>query len=137
LRAATPQDQRAVRAAADTLPVSKFLDAAAEIGRLGVGQALVSTVGPGGIPQPVDLMRVTAPSFGVSVSSGNSGVTTMTTRFGGPAGAVQGVRVEIVGSGGGGRSEQSGAVIERDGGRGFNEYWSRLLGGFYRRSRTL
>lgn len=61
LRGATLADQRAIRATAETLPVNPAIDAVASIMRLGVGQALVSTVGPDGVPRPVDLVRVRAP----------------------------------------------------------------------------
>jgi hypothetical protein len=61
LRGATLVDLRAIRAAAETMPLNPKLDAAAEITRLGVGRALVSTVGADGVPQPCDLVRVRAP----------------------------------------------------------------------------
>lgn len=48
LRGATPADARAIRPAADSLPSNPRVDAAANIGRLGVGEALVSTIGPDG-----------------------------------------------------------------------------------------
>jgi len=61
LRGATPADARAIRAAADSLPTSPCFDAAAAIGRLGVGQALVSTIGPTGEPNLVEVVRVDMP----------------------------------------------------------------------------
>jgi hypothetical protein len=61
LRGATLADLRAIRATAETLPINPKIDAAAAILTLGVGQALVSTVGPDGIPRPVALVRVRAP----------------------------------------------------------------------------
>jgi hypothetical protein len=61
LRAVTPHDARAVRAAAETLPTNPKLDAAALISTLPVGYALVSTVGPGGTPQPAELVQIVTP----------------------------------------------------------------------------
>lgn len=62
LRGVTANDLRAIRAAADTLPRSPGLDVFRAIEGLGVGQALVSVVGPGGVPSPVDVVRVDAPA---------------------------------------------------------------------------
>lgn len=61
LRGATPADARAIRAAADSLPAAPHFDAAAAIGRLGVGQALVSTIGPRGEPNLASVVRVDLP----------------------------------------------------------------------------
>ncbi len=61
LRGATLADLRAIRAAAETLPINPKIDAAAAITRLGVGEALVSTIGPDGVPKPVDVVRVRPP----------------------------------------------------------------------------
>lgn len=61
MRAATVQEQRAARAAAETMPINPRIDAATAIMTLGIGQALVSTIGENGIPQPCDLVKVTAP----------------------------------------------------------------------------
>jgi DNA helicase HerA-like ATPase len=61
LRGATPADARAVRAAADSLPAGPRFDAAAAIGKLGIGQALVSTIGPSGEPNLVEVVRVDLP----------------------------------------------------------------------------
>ena len=61
LRGATLQDLRAIRAAAETMPINRDIDAGASIIRLGVGQALVSTIGQDGIPTPVQIVQVTAP----------------------------------------------------------------------------
>src|SRR6185437_15746749 len=51
----------AIRAAADALPSNPRIDAAAAIGRLGVGECLVSTVGPSGEPNLVERVRVALP----------------------------------------------------------------------------
>lgn len=61
LRGATPADARAIRAAADSLPVNPRFDAAAAIGSLGVGYALVSTIAPNGEPSLVERVRVDLP----------------------------------------------------------------------------
>jgi DNA helicase HerA-like ATPase len=50
LRAFTPRDQKAVRAAAETFRANKKLDVAAVIGELGVGEALVSLLDEKGTP---------------------------------------------------------------------------------------
>ena len=61
LRGVTPADLRAIRAAADTLPRSEGLDVYRAIEGLGVGLALVSVVGPGGVPSPVDVVKIRPP----------------------------------------------------------------------------
>ncbi len=59
LRAYTPRDQKAVRAAAQTFRANPNLDVETAITQLGVGEALISTLQDGGIPSIVDqcLMR--------------------------------------------------------------------------------
>ena len=61
LRGATQQDLRAIRAAAETMPINPALDAGAAIVSLGVGQALVSTVAPNGVPCPVEIVQIAKP----------------------------------------------------------------------------
>jgi len=61
LRAFTPRDQKAVKAAAETFVVNPKLDVTAAITRLGVGEALASTLGDGGVPAPVQQVLVTTP----------------------------------------------------------------------------
>ncbi len=61
LRAFTPRDQKAVKAAAETFVVNPKLDVTAAIGKLAVGAALVSTLGDGGVPAPVEQVLVTTP----------------------------------------------------------------------------
>ena len=61
LRAFTPRDQKAVRAAAETFAPNPKLDVAAAIGQLGVGEALASTLREGGVPSPVDRVLVATP----------------------------------------------------------------------------
>jgi DNA helicase HerA-like ATPase len=54
LRAYTPRDQKAVRAAAETFVAKPGLNVAEVIGQLGVGEALVSTLQENGVPMPVE-----------------------------------------------------------------------------------
>ena len=54
LRAFTPRDQKAVKAAADTFRVNAKVDVATAITELGVGEALVSFLDEKGIPTPVE-----------------------------------------------------------------------------------
>ncbi|EIM02019.1 ATP-binding protein [Rhodanobacter thiooxydans] len=61
LRAFTPRDQKAVRAAAETFVANPKLDVSAAITKLAVGEALASTLGNGGVPSPVEQVLVTAP----------------------------------------------------------------------------
>ena len=62
LRAFTPRDQKAVRAAAETFRPNPAFDAAAAIKELGVGEALVSTLGGKGIPGRVERVLIRPPS---------------------------------------------------------------------------
>ncbi|GAP64975.1 ATPase [Mizugakiibacter sediminis] len=61
LRAFTPRDQKAVKAAAETFAPNPKLKVAEAIGRLGVGEALVSTLRAGGVPSPVERVLVVPP----------------------------------------------------------------------------
>ncbi len=61
LRAYTPKDQRAVRAAAETFRPNPGLDVQAAITELGVGEALVSVLDPNGTPTPVERTLVLPP----------------------------------------------------------------------------
>lgn len=61
LRAFTPRDQKAVQAAADTFRAKPGLDVATVITELGVGEALISTLGEGGVPSPVERAKVCPP----------------------------------------------------------------------------
>ncbi|PQA40072.1 helicase HerA-like domain-containing protein [Amnimonas aquatica] len=61
LRAFTPRDQKAVRAAAETFRAKPGLDVTTAILELGVGEALVSTLGEGGVPTPVERAKVRPP----------------------------------------------------------------------------
>ena len=61
LRAFTPRDQKAVRVAAETFVPNPRLDVAAEISKLGVGEALVSTLQENGVPMPVERTLIAPP----------------------------------------------------------------------------
>lgn len=61
LRAFTPRDQKAVRAAAETFVPNPQLNVVEAITQLGVGEALVSTLQDGGIPCPVQRAYVYPP----------------------------------------------------------------------------
>ena len=61
LRAFTPRDQKAVRAAAETFVPNPTIDVRQAITTLGVGEALVSMLGDKGIPQPVDRALICPP----------------------------------------------------------------------------
>ena len=54
LRAFTPRDQKAVKAAAETFRINPELDVETAITELGVGEALVSFLDAKGTPQPVE-----------------------------------------------------------------------------------
>jgi DNA helicase HerA-like ATPase len=63
LRAFTPRDQKAVKAAAQTFAPNPAIDVTAVIGQLGVGEALVSTLQPPhGTPLPVERVLVSSPT---------------------------------------------------------------------------
>ena len=61
LRAYTPKDQRAVRAAAETFRPNPTLDVQSAITELGVGEALVSVLDAAGTPTMVERTRVLPP----------------------------------------------------------------------------
>lgn len=58
LRGSTRHGLAEIRAAADTLPGSHWKETPEQIKRLGVGQALVSVPGAGGVSQPCQLVRI-------------------------------------------------------------------------------
>ena len=62
LRAFTPADQKAVRAAADTFRANPAFDTGTAITELAVGEALVSLLGVGGVPGIVDRTRICPPA---------------------------------------------------------------------------
>ncbi len=61
LRAFTPRDQKAVKAAADTMRPNPAFEAAQVITELGVGEALVSFLDPKGRPHEVERAWISAP----------------------------------------------------------------------------
>ncbi len=61
LRAFTPRDQKAVRAAADTMRANAGLDIATAISELGVGEALLSLMDAKGRPSPTQRLFVLPP----------------------------------------------------------------------------
>ena len=61
LRAFTPRDQKAVKAAAETFAANPKLNVAAAISKLAVGEALVSTLAEGGVPMPVEQTMMCPP----------------------------------------------------------------------------
>ena len=61
LRAFTPRDQRAVRAAAETFRPNPNFETEAMITKLGVGEALVSTLQADGVPGIVDAAKICPP----------------------------------------------------------------------------
>jgi DNA helicase HerA-like ATPase len=62
LRAYTPTDQKAVRAAAQSFRANANVDVAKEIQELGVGEALVSTLDAKGAPTPVARTKIRPPN---------------------------------------------------------------------------
>ena len=62
LRAFTPKDQKAVRAAAQTFRANPALDTASAITELGVGEALVSVLQDGGVPSMVERTLLSPPA---------------------------------------------------------------------------
>jgi DNA helicase HerA-like ATPase len=67
LRAFTPRDQKAVRAAADTFRPNKDLDTAQVITELGKGEALVSFLEGNGVPSVVERTMIRPPSARLGV----------------------------------------------------------------------
>lgn len=61
LRAFTPRDQKAVKVAAETFTTNPSLNVAETISRLGVGEALVSTLQEKGVPMPVEQTIICPP----------------------------------------------------------------------------
>ncbi|MFC4820726.1 helicase HerA-like domain-containing protein [Dokdonella ginsengisoli] len=61
LRAFTPRDQKAVKAAAETFAPNPKIKVAEVISQLGVGEALVSTLQEGGVPLPVERVLIASP----------------------------------------------------------------------------
>jgi DNA double-strand break repair helicase HerA and related ATPase len=62
VRAFTPRDARALRAAVDTFPVTEHYDLAETLRSLGVGEAAVTVLDPRGVPTPVAATRLYPPA---------------------------------------------------------------------------
>lgn len=62
MRAYTPQDQKEIRALVQGLPITPGLDAQSELLNLGVGEALVSMLGPKGVPGSLQKVAVCPPT---------------------------------------------------------------------------
>ncbi|MGA7829034.1 MAG: helicase HerA-like domain-containing protein [Geobacteraceae bacterium] len=67
LRAFTPRDQKAVRAAAQTFRINPNIDTESVILELGVGEALVSLLDDKGIPAMVDRAKIAPPRSSLSL----------------------------------------------------------------------
>ncbi|MCZ8104020.1 MAG: DUF853 family protein [Burkholderiales bacterium] len=62
MRAFTPKEHRSVKAVAATFRANKGVDTAKAITEMGIGEALVSLIGPGGVPTPVVRAKITLPT---------------------------------------------------------------------------
>jgi hypothetical protein len=62
LRAFTPDDDKALKATANTFPRSEFYDIPRTILSLGIGEAIVTVLGERGIPTPVVATRMAPPA---------------------------------------------------------------------------
>lgn len=71
LRAFTPRDQKAVRAAAQTMRANPNFDAETAIGELGTGEALISFLGGKGAPNVVERAFILAPESRMGILSGS------------------------------------------------------------------
>jgi uncharacterized protein len=77
LRAFTPRDQRAVRAAAETFRASPKLDVSEAITQLGVGEALVSTLHDKGVPSIVERTLIRPPCSRIGPATAEERQTVM------------------------------------------------------------
>jgi hypothetical protein len=77
LRAFTPRDQRAVRAAAETFRANPKLDVSEAITQLGVGEALVSTLHDKGIPSIVERTLIRPPCSRIGPATAEERQTVM------------------------------------------------------------
>ena len=62
LRAFTADDEKALKAAARTFPKTSFYDIEETLTTLGIGEALVTVLGPSGVPTPPFATRLVPPS---------------------------------------------------------------------------
>ncbi|WP_036286227.1 helicase HerA-like domain-containing protein [Methylocystis sp. ATCC 49242] len=81
LRAFTPRDQKAVRAAAETFRQNPAFDTADAIMHLGVGEALVSMLGAKGAPEVVDRVLIAAPAARVGPITPQERAAVMSTSW--------------------------------------------------------
>ena len=77
LRAFTPRDQKAVKAAADTFRSNPKVDVATAITELGVGEALVSFLDEKGIPTPVERSFVCPPGSRIGAITDSERIDTV------------------------------------------------------------
>jgi uncharacterized protein len=77
LRAFTPRDQRAVRAAAETFRANPKLDVSEAITQLGVGEALVSTLHDKGVPSIVERTLIRPPCSRIGPATAEERQTVM------------------------------------------------------------
>jgi hypothetical protein len=66
LRAFTPDDDKALRAAARTFPKTKFYDVEETLTTLGIGEAFITVLSPKGVPTPPFATRLIPPSSSMS-----------------------------------------------------------------------
>ena len=78
LRAFTPRDQKAVRTAAETFPPNKAFKVVDVITKLGVGEALVTTLQEGGVPLPVQKTLMAPPRCRIGTISDEERATVRT-----------------------------------------------------------
>ncbi|MDG6881029.1 Ornithine/acetylornithine aminotransferase [Phocoenobacter uteri] len=71
LRAFTPRDQKAVKAAAETFRSNPNIDVASAITELGIGDALISVLDEKGMPTPVEIASIYPPKSQLSPLSHN------------------------------------------------------------------
>jgi uncharacterized protein len=84
LRAFTPRDQKAVRAAADTFRKNPAFDTSDAIMHLGVGEALVSMLGDKGAPEVVERVLIAPPAARVGpVTEQERAATIAASKFSG------------------------------------------------------
>jgi DNA helicase HerA-like ATPase len=62
LRAFTPDDEKALKAAARTFPKTPFYDVPATLTSLGIGEALVTVLSDSGVPTPPFVTRIAPPA---------------------------------------------------------------------------
>lgn len=77
LRAFTPKDQKAVKAAADTFRANPGLKVAEVISSLEVGEALVSTLDEKGAPTPVERVLIAPPESRIGPATADERKTTI------------------------------------------------------------